>query len=158
MEAQSLTPFSGPALERGLAGALVALARLDDPTMTAPSAAMDLRDHRKAAELAVRTIADRAGRVTRDDRMTEALAARGKNLLDAWERLIDEAKAGAARRSYSRFDQDRTAGQPLLRTALDDDRPTEGTDDAKFVAPTSMRDVEPSVHLWVERKRLGGRT
>jgi hypothetical protein len=158
VEAQSLTPFSGPALERGLAGALVALARLGDPSMTAPTAAMDLGDHRKAAELAVKTIAARAGKVTRDDLMAGALEARGRNLLDAWERLIDEAKAGAARRSYSRFDQDRSAGKPLLRTALDDDRPAEGTDDAKFVAATSMRDVEPSVHLWVERKRLGGRT
>ena len=158
VEAQSLTPFSGPALERGLAGALVALARLTSAAMTPPTAAMDLGAHRKAADAAVATIAARAGKVMRDDRMSEALTARSKNLLDGWERLIDEARAGAARRSYSRFDLDRTAGKPFLHTPLDDDRPAEGTDEAKFIAPTSMRDVEPSVDLWLERKRLGGRT
>jgi hypothetical protein len=42
-------------------------------------------------------------------------------------------------------------------TPLDDNKPPEGTDEAKFAAPTSMRDVEPNVHLWLERRHLGGR-
>ena len=58
--------------------------------------------------------------------------------------------------AYSRFDRDRAAGTPLLRTA-DGDGAAPGTDEAKFVAPTSMRDVEPSVHLWVERGHLGAK-
>ena len=36
VEATSLTPFSGPAIERGLAGTLVAMGRLADPVLTPP--------------------------------------------------------------------------------------------------------------------------
>jgi hypothetical protein len=30
------------------------------------------------------------------------------------------------------------------------------SDERKFAAPTSMRDVEGQVHLWLERGELGG--
>ena len=40
-------------------------------------------------------------------------------------------------------------------TALHDARTD---DEKKFAAPTSMRDVEPTVHLWIERNQLGGRS
>jgi hypothetical protein len=49
VEATSLTPFSGPALERGLSGTLVAMARLGDIAMTPPGAAMDIEKHRTHA-------------------------------------------------------------------------------------------------------------
>ncbi len=63
VEATSLTPFSGPALERGLAGALVAMARLGDPAMTAPKGAMDTSPRRAGADrLRRRTRHARAGR------------------------------------------------------------------------------------------------
>ena len=42
-------------------------------------------------------------------------------------------------------------GRPILFTVLDEDERTKSTDEEKFSAPTSMRDVEPSVHLWIER-------
>ncbi len=162
VEAQSLTPFSGPALSRGLAGTLVAMARLLDPALTPPEGAMRLGEERKWAEEAVRRIADRAARQPgvrggEDAAKRDRLLALGKNLLDAWESLILDAKKGAASRSYSRFDRDKSAGKPILRTALDDERPDPGSDEEKFVAPTSMRDVEPTVHLWLERRMLGGK-
>jgi len=47
-------------------------------------------------------------------------------------------------------------GRALLYTVLDETPPPAGTDDAKFSAPTSMRDVEPTVHLWLETRALGG--
>ncbi len=68
-----------------------------------------------------------------------------------------EAREAAARRAYSRFDKDKAAGKPLLHFILDEDKPPEGSDEATFTAPTSMRDVEPTVHLWLERRQLGGR-
>jgi hypothetical protein len=124
---------------------------------------MLLAAHRKIGEDAVARLADRGASQpgvdgARHDRVREVLVARGRNLLDSWERLVTEAAhEAAARRSYSRFDRDRTAGKPLLRLVLDEDKPAEGSDDAKFTAPTSMRDVEPSVNLWMERGSLGGR-
>jgi hypothetical protein len=161
VEAQSLTPFSGPALERGLAGTLVAMTRLADPRMTPPGAAMTIDEHREAAEQWVNVLAERGGAQPGVDgeryrRTVKKLAERCRNLLDAWERLVVEAREAAARRSYSRFDRDRTQGKPLLHLALDEGRPDSG-DEAKLVAPTSMRDVEPTVHLWLERRQLGGR-
>jgi hypothetical protein len=123
---------------------------------------MRLPEHRELAEAAVRLLAERGGRQpgvgNRYEELVHTYTGRGNNLLDAWENLVSEARKAAARRSYSPFDLDRSAGKPLLKTALGEDRPEEGTDEAKFVAPTSMRDVEPSVHLWLERRRLGGRS
>jgi hypothetical protein len=42
----------------------------------------------------------------------------------------------------------------MLFTVLDAEAPPVGTDDARFAAPTSMRDVEPTAHIWVDRRPL----
>jgi hypothetical protein len=42
-------------------------------------------------------------------------------------------------------------GEALLFRALDEKRPDPRLPRGKFCAPTSMRDVEPSVHLWKRR-------
>ena len=161
VEASSLTPFSAPALDRGLAGVLVALVRLLDPAMTPGRAASDIEDHRQIAEQAVAALTERARRHrSLDDttlaRLTGDLEQLGKALLDSWETVVRAAREGAGGRRYSPFDLDRQGGRPLLFTALDPDAPA-GGDDARFEAPTSMRDVEPSVHLWLQRQPLGGR-
>lgn len=44
----------------------------------------------------------------------------------------------------------------MLFTVTDDDPPEPNTEDARFAAPTSMRDVESTVHLWLEPRVLGG--
>jgi hypothetical protein len=162
VEASSLTPFSAPALDRGLTAVLMSIARHHDPVLTPASAAMLMPAHRGLAEVAVEALAERAGRQpgVEGDAQAElegSLQGRGRNLLDAWERLVEAARQAAAGRSYSPFDRERTAGRPLLFTRTDEDQPPEGSDDAKMAAPTSMRDVEPTVHLWLERRRLGGR-
>ena len=59
--------------------------------------------------------------------------------------------------SYSPYDKDKAAGKPLLFTAVDEQQPEPHSLDARFCAPTSMRDVEASVHLWIERRALGGK-
>lgn len=163
VEATSLTPFSGPALERGLAGTLVAMTRLASEEMTPPGGAMQIEANRGLAELAVNVLAERAGTHTRmtgknHDRLVENLRDRGQALLDAWETVVKQARdEAAARRSYSRFDKDKSAGKPLLYMVVDEEQPEPNTDEARFVAPTSMRDVEQTVHLWIERRPLGGR-
>jgi hypothetical protein len=162
VEVTSLTPFSGPALDRGLVGTLVAIARQQSATMTPPGAAMDVEKNRALVEQAVRTIAQRAGvqpgvDAAAHERIVAELTKRGNNLVDAWISIVTESRKEAGKRSYSPFDRARDAGKAILFTALDEDKPPTGTDEAKFCAPTSMRDVEPSVHLWLERRNLGGR-
>ena len=160
VEATSVTPFSGPALDRGLAGTLVAITRLLEARLTPPVAAMDVEAHRALAEQAVGAIARRGQALPNLDaptqeRLVEALTRRGKSLVDAWIRLVDQAREAAAKRCYSPYDKDRT-DKPMLFTVTDEDVPEPGTDDARFAAPTSMRDVERTVHVWVEPRALGG--
>ena len=120
---------------------------------------MSLGEHRQAGNRAVELLAERGASLVKDgyDRVKASLGGRGQSLLDSWEVLIREARDGAGSRSYSRFDKDRAAGRPLLFQALDEEKPDPGTDGAKFAAPTSMRDVEPTVHFWLQRRRLGGK-
>jgi hypothetical protein len=162
VEATSLTPFSGPALDRGLPGTLVAMVRLGEKQLTPSGAAMDIAKHRKLADACVEALAIRGGKQAKDSddfaKMTDALRDRGMKLLESWTKLVTEARnEAAAKRCYSPYDKDKTAGKPLLFTVIDDNPPPPHSDEARFAAPTSMRDVEPSVHLWMERRALGGR-
>ncbi|MBK8172534.1 MAG: helicase, partial [Sandaracinaceae bacterium] len=68
VEAQSLTPFAGPALDRGLAGTLLAMMRLGDAPLTPPSGAMELIAERTAANACVAAMAERAGSSSVQDR------------------------------------------------------------------------------------------
>jgi len=163
VEATSLTPFSGPALERGLAATLVAMARLADPTLTPPEGAMEITEHRATvAAAAVHALAARAGAhdelsAEEHQRLVSGVEARAEHLLDTWELLVKKAREeGAARRSYSRLDKDKTAGRPILSMVIDEDAGDRSEGEQEFVVPTSMRDVEESVHLWLERRQLGG--
>jgi hypothetical protein len=158
VEATSLTPFSGPALDRGLAGALVAMTRLGEPALTPPGAVMNLEDHREAAAAAVHRLASRATLQPglSDDEaaaLQTALESRGEGVVEAWERLIAAARELGFRRAYSYFE---SKDKSLLRTQLDSGETTSpSTDELQFTAPTSMRDVEPVTHLWLHKGALG---
>ncbi|HEY3351702.1 MAG TPA: DISARM system helicase DrmA [Polyangia bacterium] len=161
VEAMSLTPFSGPALDRGLAGTLVAMTRLLETNLTPALAAMDIDSYRETAKRAVRSLVERSAAQPTNGSdpsvVRDRVGKRAQNVLDAWTSIVVTAKQDeASTRSYSRFDRDK-ASKRLLFTPLDDEKPAAGTDEAKFSAPTSMRDVEPVVHLWLMRGRLGGK-
>lgn len=161
VEATSVTPFSGPALQRGLAGVVVALARQAEPSLTPSAAMMKLAAHRAQVERHIEALADRAARERPNLSQAEAtkirtaIAQRAKNLLDAWELIAKEANDAGGNRCYSPWDPDKK-GKPLLFQATDDTE-VRSADELKFAAPSSMRDVEASVHLWVQRGPLGGR-
>jgi hypothetical protein len=160
VEATSLTPFSGPALDRGLAGVLVALVRLLDATMTPAEAVIAIEAHDAVSRKAIDAIAARGAGQVKGDKASEELAsrltARCKSILDSWKNIARRAREGTGERRYSSLDRG-AAGKPLLFTTLDEDIPPVGSDDAKFAASMSMRDVEPSVHLWLQRGILGGK-
>jgi hypothetical protein len=159
VEAMSLTPFSAPALERGFAGVLLAMARHADGALQPPEAVMDIEAHPAAAEAALETLSLRAGRealgldARGHEALVETLRQRGRSLLDSWIALVRASRDGAGARCWSPYDRDRK-GKPLLFTVLDPEAPAPGTDDARFAAPTSMRDVEATAHIWVERRAL----
>jgi hypothetical protein len=159
VEATSVTPFSAPALDRGLAGVVVALGRLLNTAMTAPLEVKSLDAHRKELEAKLELLVKRAGDGLSNKEEAERASAivlqRARSLLDSWHTIIEQAKKDAAQRAYSPFDPEGKGHKPLLRTALD---PVENLaqDELKFEAPLSMRDVEASVHLWIQRQPLGG--
>jgi hypothetical protein len=163
VEATSLTPFSGPALDRGLAGALVAMTRLFDSDMTSPTSAMNIEQVRATlGEEVIRALSERAGLHDEQDneeheRLVKHVRDRAEKLFDAWRQIVKSARdESAGKRSFSRFDRDKAAGKSLLVLATDEDLDSMSDQERRFIAPTSMRDVEESVHLWVERGRSLG--
>jgi hypothetical protein len=155
VEAMSLTPLSGPALQRGLAGTLVAMTRLGYPALTPGQAVMDIAEHSKFAERVAAAIAARGGGPS--DALYQQLMQRANKLFDSWEKVVKATHADAGQRKYSRFDRDGSKGKELLFLATDQHKPDASSpNEARFAAPTSMRDVEASVPLWVT-KSFGGK-
>lgn len=153
VEATSVTPFSLQTLDRGMIGALVGMIRHATGELTPPVGFMELRKYRQLAEHIVEALVDR-GRHHREwpdevaeGRIEDELRQRGLNFLDAWDKVLKKAVDGAATRTYSGFDRAHSQGKPVLRTAVEE--PAEDLDERRFVAPTSMRDVEPNTHLWI---------
>lgn len=157
VEVNSLTPFSKPALDRGLAGLLVAMVRLMDPALTPPAGVERLAVDRATAERVIEVVVERAKMASLAGpeellALTDDLRQRLVRLVDDWAALMVEAKTEeAGRRCYSKLDRGRH-GKPLLLPRLEADsiaslKPAE----RRFAAPTSMRDVEPAVHVWVNR-------
>ena len=167
VEATSVTPFSHQTLDRGLVGTFLSMVRHSIEGMGAPSGAMKIHENRARAEAVLKRLVERAHnhRDFRDkeaeERLADYVARRGKSFLDAWERVIASARGsedddgGAAARQYSKQDHVKSAGKELLYTATDE--PPANHDEREFMVPTSMRDVEPSVHVWVRFKQLDER-
>ncbi len=157
VEPTSVTPFSSPALERGLAGCLLAMIRHRTAALTPPDAAMRLDAHPGVAAAAIAALVARgltqpaAGEGDAGAATELELRAHATRVIDRWMTYVAEACAAAAVRSYSPYDVTHP-GTPLLWTALDEIAARlKGQATAhRFVAPTSMRDVEPTVHLWLK--------
>jgi hypothetical protein len=159
VEATSVTPFSGPALDRGLAGTLVALARLSEPGLTAPKAAMDFGRFRgSVGEAVVAALVARASEQPQPeaaaagaerDAFGEQVRQRARKLLDWWEEVIAQAREASAERTYSGYDLGGSWTTAFLHPPIERTRPDPRSPEAHFVAPTSLRDVEPSVPLWL---------
>jgi hypothetical protein len=159
VEATSVTPFSGPALDRGLAGTLVAMARLGEPALTAPSAAMDFGQHRSTiGEEAVRALVERASEQCRpgEEELPEQVRQRARKLLDHWEEVIAQARVATAQRTYSGYDTGGSWNTAFLHRPLEERPPEPQSPESHFVAPTSLRDVEPTVPLWFPDQRIHG--
>ena len=160
VEVSSVTPFAARALDRGFAGALVALARHGRPTMTPPSGAEEIEAERAglerllldvfAARLDDQPFEDDA---ERDERL-RSVRNRIGDLLDSWGALCDDYHTDGVRMRYQRYEA--STGRPLLQEMLetDFDSPHHG----KFRTNRSLRDVEPQVNLFLRdlSSRLSG--
>ena len=151
VEVSSVTPFSARALDRGFAGALVALARHTLPEMTPPDGAGRLVETRTTLEPLLRdAFIERVQQqpTADDDELRERLRTvqnRVGDLLDSWRKVIDDYRAAGVQLQYQKYE--RNGPKPLLREMLDTD--FESVHHRKFRANRSLRDVESEVDLFI---------
>lgn len=161
VEAASVTPFSARAVDRGLAGLVVSLTRHLVPGMAGSTDAQKVRAKSTiAAAVADRLVARATAHRPASDPMPAAVLARLRERVDvlvaAWSQIVEHRVSEGTSIKYSSWEEPRSA-RSLLSTAVDD---LVGEDAAlldQFRAPTSMRDVEPSVHIWVDEKKAEGK-
>lgn len=120
---------------------------------------MDFGLHRQElGDAAVQTLVDRAlehESTAPGEDFSEQVRLRARKLLDHWEEIIADAKGSGALRTYSGFDLGSRWTTAFLHLALEDHPPSPDSPESHFVAPTSLRDVEPTVPLWLPGQ--GGR-
>ena len=160
VEVSSVTPFAARALDRGFAGALVALARHALPTMTPPDGVGGIETERAALErLLLDVFGSRiheqpfADDTERAERL-RSVQNRVGDLFDSWRAIYDEYRRDGVPMQYQKYEV--STRKPLLREMLDTD--FESHHHKKFRTNRSLRDVEPQVNLFLKdlSSRLGG--
>jgi hypothetical protein len=152
VEATSVTPFSPRALDRGLAGTLVGLARQGYGPMTPPRGAGEILRERPNLDFAVNSLAERArthARMTPEEaeKLRQEVRLRAIDLLEEWNKIaIDLSRAGVA----LQYQAETGAAQRLLYEFLNPELKRLPPRHKKFRANRSLRDVEPSVNLWLK--------
>jgi hypothetical protein len=153
VEATSVTPFSPRALDRGLAGTLVALVRQGYSPMTPPRGATEILNELPRLDFAVKKLSQRALDTHLDSSSEDAkqlrlkVQDRCKDLLDAWSTIAKELHdAGGA----LQYQTEIGSAQRLLYEFLNPELKNLPARNKKFRANRSMRDVEPSVNLWLK--------
>lgn len=151
VEIASVTPFSARALDRGFAGALVALARHGHPTMTRAEGVERIAENRVSLERQTsHAFLDRVqnqpypDEEERKERM-QSVRYRVADLLESWSNIVSgytRDGVGVQYQQYERYDSTR---KHLLQSMLAGDLGSE--DLYKFRANRSLRDVETEVHL-----------
>ncbi len=152
VEATSVTPFSPRALDRGLAATLVALARLGHEPMTSPRGAAEILRERTALDFVVHVLSERAGshaimEAVEAEALRQQVQDRAKDLFDVWSKIAHEYHATSTGLQYNASEAG--GARPLLRDFLDPNLKLEHPRHKNFRANRSMRDVEPSVNLWL---------
>ena len=148
VEATSVTPFSPRAIDRGIASVTVALARLGYPAMTSARGALEVKKHRQSLEAVADILAARAeGHDAQLDRKeAEALRVKVKgrvhSILDAWESI-------ATKKGDLQYQREVGIAPPLLFDPLDPELAKQSKDAQEFKSSRSLRDVEPTVNLWL---------
>jgi hypothetical protein len=147
-----VTPFSPRALDRGLAGTLVALARQGYAPMTPPRGATEILRERGKLDFVVEALAARAAAYAESPQESESLRQRVRDravdLLDEWSLIAHDLQNRGVPLQYQ---IESGAAQRLLYEFLNPELKQLPLRHRKFRANRSMRDVEPSVNLYVEK-------
>ena len=138
VEAQSVTPFSPRAMDRGLTGALLSLMRLENDAFSPNDGAGQLSASNQAEmQAAIKVLATRAGNVAEDNSRKNLAETELKERADEWAK---EVSKGGRILGYEKRGADKDKTVALIKSpgiqAWDN-----------WTVPMSMREVEPGVRL-----------
>ena len=140
VEANSVTPFSSRARDRGLAGVLVAACRLADDDLSPMGGAGTMGSSRPIVDEAVELIVERAREIA-GNRTAEAVRTELEILVDEWKNY---ARTEDLRYVWRGRGEPPPEASYLLRTAGD----PRGV--GHWPAPGSLREVEPEASVIVQ--------
>lgn len=147
VDAQSVTPFSPRAMDRGLTGTLLSLMRLEnDPFNPNRGAGVLDKPDQDEATRAMEILVKRAWGITDLASVEELATDELKERLDEWAK---EASKGGRILAYEKKGKEKDKMVALLK------KPGIQAWD-NFTVPMSMREVEPGVRLIMGTTRLGG--
>ncbi|MBX9568667.1 MAG: DISARM system helicase DrmA [Candidatus Obscuribacterales bacterium] len=152
VEATSVTPFSPRALDRGLAGTVIGLARQCNTAMTPPTGASQILSERSRLNSVIDALVARAeshADMSSNDqaRLRARVKDRAADLFDVWSDIANETRNIGGSIQYQ---VEQGNARRLLYEFLNPELETESPRFRKFRSNRSMRDVEPSVNLWIK--------
>jgi len=138
VEAQSVTPFSPRAMDRGLTGAMLSLMRLENDEFSPNEGAGQLGMSNQAEIVdAIKVLASRAGNVAEDNSRKQLAETELKERADEWAK---EVSKGGRILAYEKRGSEKDKTVALIKSpglqAWDN-----------WTVPMSMREVEPGVRL-----------
>jgi hypothetical protein len=148
VEATSCTPFASRALDRGLPGVVVAMARHGDSALSGAKGAMAAEALQRIKAQVAKALQDRCiATGAADDSLDEHLPTEVRDhvidLLEAWWKLTQEPEAKLQYWTH----EEKGAGAGFLHTALDNDPIYQAEGYKQFTTNWSLRDVEPSAPI-----------
>jgi hypothetical protein len=138
VEAQSVTPFSPRAMDRGLTGSLLSLMRLENDEFSPNEGAGKLSMSNQAEIVdAIKVLANRAGNVAEDNTRKHLAETELKERADEWAK---EVSKGGRILAYEKRGSEKDKTVALIKSPG-----VQAWDN--WTVPMSMREVEPGVRL-----------
>jgi len=148
VEALSVTPYSETALDRGLMGVLISVARVFDARAGATSfsperGAGEILTRSKAVESLITQLAAKAAHAASDPAAVASLESKLKQRMDRWYGRAQEEKGALV---YERRTKATENWHPLL---ISPEATSTSPAERVFVVANSMREVQPEINLLV---------
>ncbi|MCU8245360.1 DISARM system helicase DrmA [Vibrio vulnificus] len=145
VEAQSVTPFSPRAMDRGLTGSMLSLMRLSDDELNPNDGAAKLKSPSSSiVQTTISTITDRVHLVEESPESKKLASAAIKQRVDEW---VKETHVPGRTVAYEKKGASVDSKVALIN------KPGIG-EWGRFTVPMSMREVEPGVKLQMNTQKL----